>query len=362
MPGYAVVALSSAPPKNGQMLRISIWAVVVSSMLAACGGSGSSTGELGSNAGTLWLQHRYSASVVALDLANPTPFTLGIMFPGEINAIAVDDQFLWAGSENGTLYRSNFSGDTIEELVIGQPIISLTLAGGKVWVANEGVPGGPTNEDLVGIAVVDAATFARTADLTIGSIADNYEMLASDGDFVYVLIGNGFALAKVNAATNEIVAQVDLGEDPDDVEGPRGSFYGYGEIVVGSDAVWVLDDYNHRVLKLAKSDLAFDAWIDLESFVPGGDTQHITLADSGLFVGASDTPGFVAIDPASSMVTGTVDVAAAATSRLTARGSLIAFAPLDPGATIWVVDTDSGNTVFESFGQADQIVWGDPIP
>jgi hypothetical protein len=76
-----------------------------------------------------------------------------------------------------------------------------------------------------------------------------------DSDAIWLLRTSGFAVMKLDRQTLAVEETIFLGEDPDDVTGPRKDLYGYGEMVQVGDTLWIFDE-SRRSAPLLKLDKA----------------------------------------------------------------------------------------------------------
>lgn len=231
-------------------------------------------GEPGAD-GTLWGVTNV-LSLVGVDLATGEellpPSLDQIVEPlTPLQSIAVSDERVWlvtgdessvTGGDGGrVLVLDATTGEEVDTLEFSAGVSALAGADGKVYIAHSGAEA----EGLV-VERFDAATLASEARARV--VEDNpshtVEALVPDGDTLWVLQGNGFALHKVDAATLEVQETVRLGRFED---GRFADLYGYGTMVQVGDVLWVVDSYNNDLLRVDKT--------SLEPEVVGSIAEHL---------------------------------------------------------------------------------------
>ena len=275
-------------------------------LLAACGGSGSPTiiPNPGPLPGMVWI-----GGEEGYPIEGGTPVLP--RFAERVSSFDADRRDLWVGSAGGNLYsiRTDGTGRRGPYRVSDVSISAIAFGGGTVWAANDGSAGLPQS-----LIAFDALTSTHVHIRSLLTGSHWFDGIVVDGADVFVLLGNSFALAKLDAASRSLLAQVELGEDPTDPTGPRGDFYGTGEIDVDSSSIWVLDRSVGKLHEIAKTDLALLRSIDLAHHVPAtSDYDHLAVGAARVYVSDSDsgaTDVVVAIDKltgASSVVVGPID-------------------------------------------------------
>jgi hypothetical protein len=178
-------------------------------------------GESGAG-GTLWGVTN-TLSLVGVDLATGEellpPSLDQIVEPlTPLQSITVSDERVWlvtgdessvTGGDGGrVLVLDATTGEEVDTLEFGGGVSALAADGGKVYIAHSEAGG----EGLV-VERLDAATLASEARARV--LEDNpshtVEALVPDGDTLWVLQGNGFALHNVFAASLEVQETVRLG-------------------------------------------------------------------------------------------------------------------------------------------------------
>jgi outer membrane protein assembly factor BamB len=233
-------------------------------------------GEPGAD-GTLWGVTNV-LYLVGVDLATgeelPSPSQDQIVEPlTPLNSIAISDGRVWlvtgtessvTGGDGGrVLVLDATTGEEVDTLEYGGGVSALAGDDGKVYIAHSEADG----TDVV-VERFDAATLASEARARV--VEDNpshtVEALVPDGDTLWVLQGNGFALHKVDAATLEVQETVRLGRHDD---GSFGDLYGYGKMVQVGDVLWVVDNYNKDLLRVDKTSLQPEVVGSIEDYLLG---------------------------------------------------------------------------------------------
>lgn len=244
--------------------------------------------------GTLWGVTN-TLSLVGVDLATGEellpPSLDQIVEPlTPLQSIAVSDERVWlvtgdessvTGGDGGrVLVLDATTGDEMDTLAFSAGVSAFAAGDGKVYIARSE----PAGEGLV-VERFDAATLASEARARV--VEDNpshtVEALVPDGDTVWVLQGNGFALHKVDAATLEVQETVRLGRFED---GSFGDLYGYGKMVQVGDALWIIDDYNKDLLRVDKATLEPEVVGSIEEHLLG--RVELSANSDGIFLATGD--------------------------------------------------------------------------
>ena len=160
-------------------------------------------------------------------------FDLGTPLAGQI---AIAGGWLWPTTTAGEVLQVSPQDGTIKKTI---PISNLALiyaSNNSLWAAQ----GSATENSLVGPKVyrMDPATGKVIAVIPLATSADQIDAMTIDGTSLYVLIGNGFAIYKIDLNTNKPVGFLSI----------NAGLYGYGNITASDGAVWVLDQYNHKLI------------------------------------------------------------------------------------------------------------------
>ena len=284
-------------------------------LMAACGGDGDTAartddaggsgkkggddapadggGEPGAE-GTLWGVTN-TLFLVGLDLATgeelrPASLEQIVEPLTPLGSIAVGDGRVWlvtgdessvTGGDGGrVLVRDATTGDEVKTLEFGGGVRTLAEDDGKVYIAHSGAAA----EGSV-IERLDAATLASEAKARVleENPSHTVEALVPDGDTLWVLQGNGFALHKVDAATLKVQETVRLGRFKG---GQFGDLYGYGKMVQVGDVLWVIDNYNKDLLRVDKTSLKPEVVASLKEYLLG--RVELSANSDSIFLATGD--------------------------------------------------------------------------
>ena len=263
------------------------------------GGGDDGGGEPGAD-GTLWGVTNM-LSLVGVDLATGEellpPSLDQIVEPlTPLQSIAVSDERVWlvtgdessvtGGNGGRVLVLDATTGEEVDRLEFSGGVSAFAGGDGKVYIAHSGAEG----EGLV-VERYDAATLASESRARV--LEDNpghtVEALVPDGDTLWVLQGNGFALHKVDAATLEVQETVRLGRFQD---GAFADLYGYGKMVQVGNVLWIVDDYNKDLLRVDKTSLKPEVVGSIEEYLLGR-VQLSANRDSFFLATGDDSAGRV---------------------------------------------------------------------
>jgi hypothetical protein len=113
---------------------------------------------------------------------------------------------------------------------------------------------------------------------------ETVEALVPDGDTLWVLQGNGFAVHKVDAATLEVQETVRLGRSDD---GTFGDLYGYGKMVPGGDVLCVVDHSREDLLRVDKTTLEPEVVGSIEEYLLG--RSELSANSDSVFLATGDS-------------------------------------------------------------------------
>ncbi len=172
------------------------------------------------------------------------------------SALAMGEGALWALSESGKLMRINKSTLAVEATIdISGGPRDVAVAGGAVWVATD-----PNSAGKPSLLRFDPETQQLLGTTEVGNDNDQVSELAVTETAVYALIENGFGVARIAADTGAVEKTVRLG---------AAGGYGYGEISVWGDALWVLDTYSDKLMRLNATSLEEEVGESVSSDLDG---------------------------------------------------------------------------------------------
>ena len=289
-------------------------------LLAACGGDDAETvaptddaagsagsagsakpgggGEPGAD-GTLW-GVTSTLALIGVDLATGeelfppsldqivepfTPLQSIAVVDGRVWLVTGDESAVTGGDGGAALVIDPATGDVVDTLEFAGGVRVLAGEGGEVYIAHS------TEDDSPVVERFDAATLASEAQARV--LEDNpshtVEALVPDGDTLWVLQGNGFALHKVDAATLQVQETVRLGRHEG---GQFGDLYGYGKMVQIGDVLWIVDTYNNDLLRVDKTSLQPEVVGSIDEHVIGR-VQLSANSDSFFLATGDDSAGRV---------------------------------------------------------------------
>lgn len=207
-----------------------------------------------------------------------TPLQSIAVSDGRVWLVTGDESAVTGGDGGAVLVIDATTGDTVETLEFTAGVSALAADDGKVYIAHS------EGESLV-VERIDAVTLASEAQARV--LEDNpshtVEALVPDGDTLWVLQGNGFALHKVDAATLEVQETVRLGR----FEGGQfGDLYGYGTMVQVGDVLWVIDSYNRDLLRVDKASLEPEVVGSIDEYLLG--RMQLSANSDSIFLATGD--------------------------------------------------------------------------
>jgi outer membrane protein assembly factor BamB len=205
-----------------------------------------------------------------------------------LQSIAVSDERIWlvtgdelsvsGGHGERVLVLDATTGEEVDRLEYSEGVSALAADDGKVYIAHSDAEG-PVVERF------DAATMASEARARVveDTPGETVEALVPDGDTLWVLQGNGFAVHKVDAATLEVQETVRLGRSDD---GTFGDLYGYGEMVQVGDVLWVVDHSREDLLRVDKTTLEPEVVGSIEEYLLG--RSELSANSDSVFLATGD--------------------------------------------------------------------------
>jgi outer membrane protein assembly factor BamB len=214
-----------------------------------------------------------------------TPLQSIAVVDGRVWLVTGDESAVTGGDGGAALVIDPETGDVVDTLEFAGGVRVLAGDGGEVYIAHS------TEDDSPVVERYDAATLASEAQARV--LEDNpshtVEAMVPDGDTLWVLQGNGFALHKVDAATLAVQETVRLGRFED---GPFGDLYGYGKMVQVGDVLWIVDTYNNDLLRVDKASLQPEVVGSIDEHVIGR-VQLSANSDSFFLATGDDSAGRV---------------------------------------------------------------------
>jgi len=208
-----------------------------------------------------------------------TPLQSIAVGDGRVWLVTGDESAVTGGDGGAVLVIDATTGDVVDTLEFTGGVSALAEDDGKVYIAHSA---GDT--DVV-VERFDAATLASEAQARV--LEDNpshtVEALVPDGDTLWVLQGNGFALHEVDAATLEVQETVRLGRFED---GEFGDLYGYGKMVQVGDVLWIVDNYNNDLLRVDKTSLEPEVVGSIDEYLISG--VRLSANSDSIFLATGD--------------------------------------------------------------------------
>jgi outer membrane protein assembly factor BamB len=207
-----------------------------------------------------------------------TPLQSISISDGRVWLVTGDESTVVGGDGGRVLVIDATTGEVADTLELTGGASALAGDDGKVYIAHS------EGEGLV-IERLDAATLASETQARV--LEDNpshtVEALVPDGDTLWVLQGNGFALHKVDAATLEVQETIRLGR----FEGGQfGDLYGYGTMVQVGDVLWVVDSYNGDLLRIDKTSLEPEVVGSIDEYLLG--RMQLSANSDSIFLATGD--------------------------------------------------------------------------
>ncbi len=224
-------------------------------VLNACSGGSGGGGDGGSGASGSSNVTFYSASEYTVKLSSFTHEDLSTVdensfdFDSGVSPTGgkLDSTAFWVGTSAGTVLRVGLDG-TLEETIGGvdSPLYFDTNST-DVWVADDGN----------GVNALDPRVYRISKDsnsvedeFIVADVSESYDGLFLTDDHAYVLISNGFQLARINL-TSGAIETLNIAGDTDDIGSLTDGVYGYGSMAkIGDTVAIVYDDYFKKILKI----------------------------------------------------------------------------------------------------------------
>lgn len=206
----------------------------------------------------------------------------GIMLPGQPTRVAYCDGSLWATLRDGRLLRVDPGArEIVAEIAVGASPSGLACAFGSVWVADDK---GNAEASRPFVARVEPASNAVAAVIPVGDANDRYNGLAPAADGVWVLLHNAFALARIDPEQDVVAETLPLG---------KGGGYGWGELALAGDSIWVADQYSDALHVLTRSPLAVATTTSIGEAWDGA----LAAGPGALFLAEQDADRIHVLDP-----------------------------------------------------------------
>jgi streptogramin lyase len=237
---------------------------------------------------TLWATVRDGTYLTGLDTGSGDtvvdPVQAGSFTTG-VKHVAAADGKVWLGLSDGKVLvvdaKTGAVAKTLTYPARDYGIEEMTAGQGSAYVAYGG-KGKPT------LVRLDAATYdEKTRKPVIGSI-HSYEGMLVDGGTLWVLQGNGFELIKADAASLAVQDTVVLGQDPKNPTGPFKDLYGHGIMAQVGGSVWIIDRYNHVLIRVDKATLSATRVASLKDIVHRNMFVRMAANAESFFVAYSD--------------------------------------------------------------------------
>jgi hypothetical protein len=289
-------------------------------------------------------------------------------------AMALEDNKLWVTLENdrvvsidtetGIIRRTvqvgpteiTFGSDSTDRHEIERNLAHIAAGGSGVWITDD--------EDGTGIysPVVwwfggVSKTSVGFAAVSAGEVNSFYDGIIADEEAAWVLLGNTFGVVKIAGDPLGVSETIELGENPRDPSGPRGSFYGFGSFVKIGRLIWVWDKKNNKLLKLDINPLSVYTVIDLNPII--GDDDEGYMADNGrlLFISSPENESILVFDGLNGDYIEEILINEATGHFRADRDYLYINLSESAAGELAVVDLASGDVVHKWFGvYADEMI------
>jgi outer membrane protein assembly factor BamB len=275
-------------------------ALGLAASLAGCGGGDeaspgeSSTTGGATGRGRVWRFNTITKEVEGVPFGGGSPVKTPPV--DAVRALAVDDGKLWVQtSDTAVAAFSTADGRQVAARPdVGVALGAIVARAGQVWAFDHGRT--PQRHRIVRLDPTSGATLAT---VEVGEVNEKPDVLVPTPDALYVLLDNGFALVRVDARSNTVAGRVNLGEDPRMPDGPRGAFYGYGELAVLGSTAWVLDRYKYKLIEIALPDLTVRAVTSVRALVDADNALQMKGDGNALYVHSPKARAILALDPRS---------------------------------------------------------------
>jgi len=226
---------------------------------STAGGGNGGNNSTNAGAGTLWVQGYLS--VKGVDIATGQVKVQTSLLTGgapDINSLYTDSKHVWGGLSDGSLLVIDKSSGSYSTIPIDtghtSGIGELAILNGTVYVGSGAEPDA-ADPQAPPVVQIDATTLQeKRRDNVFGTDFNQYfSRVLADGTSLWILAASGYALEQVNAQTMAVEDTIFLGENPNNPTGPRQDGYGYGDMAMVGNTIWVIDASSDR-LPLLKVD------------------------------------------------------------------------------------------------------------
>jgi hypothetical protein len=187
----------------------------------------------------------------------------------QISAIAVADDYVWLGREDGMLLAVDRAGETLAGEVDVTPVGADEPADIYHIAAGNGFAiTAPESNLTPPIVRVEAPGVEIVQQGEVLDLSSRLNGIVYDGRDVWTISGNNLELVRADPETLEVRGRVQLGHDPSEPDG-FGDLYGDGYLADTGDTLWVIDTASRRLLSVDKATLtprAVDDLSDLTDF------------------------------------------------------------------------------------------------
>jgi streptogramin lyase len=335
-------------------------AALVMLTLAGCGNSDTDGGvegdapagnersdEGGDSGQTLWATVLSGGHLTGLDTGSGrtvvAPFQIGD-FGSDVKHLVAAEGKVWLGLDDGALLVVDAkTGEVATTLTFDAKrygIEEMAIGGGSAYAAY----GGQSKPTLVRL---DAATYQTRRQAPVIDAIDSYDGILVDGGTLWVLQANGFALVKADAATLAGQGRVALGQDPKNPTGPFKDLYGYGAMVQVGGNVWIIDLYNHVLIRVDKATMRATRMADLNDTITRNTSVRMAANTDSFFISYSDDDAakVVRYDGAGGEAKQTYDLGPGAARSLVVTADRM-YVPSDEfGRDVLQIDLQSGRTL-----------------
>jgi streptogramin lyase len=304
-------------------------ALIVLASVTACGGNDAGGSGGPSGVGTLWTTSEDLNLVRRVD--SKTGYYEDIDLSDRPVAMVTGAGAVWVSTESSAIVRIDpAQGSIVNTIPVGHAIGPLAASSDAVWVIDNG---DSAVDQPPSVHRIDPATNGVVASLSFEE-ADQPAEVVLGPKGVYVNLWNGFAVARIDPATNTIALTNAIGQ---------AGGYGYGDLVVWGESLWVLDNYSLMLLELDPMTLQKKKELPVEERFTG---DLIWVGDK-LFVSDLDGEQLLEVDPTTAAVVREIDVGGRPRA-LASKGSTLLVGLMDTsGGAIVMIDTSTGAKIRE---------------
>ena len=312
--------------------RLLVFLTLLSAFLiGGCSPSEDSQNEAGNGIGTLWVANKELGLIRRVNSA--TGKFQDIDTATAVQHIVFGAGSVWAvGEEKPTIYRLDPSTHQITASIdVDGPLRGIAANDDGVWVLDDGQGG---SGDRPRVLRVDPASDTVVATIDVGETNDQLDGISVDQGGVYVAVGNGFAVVRIDPKTNKIAAS--------ELSGQAGG-YGWGEIAAAQGRVWLADQYSDLLHELDPTTVKPTASYPIDKAWDG----HLVAGKSSVFISYGKGEKILALDPDSGKLSMEINTEGKPRCMTLAKGTLVVGLVDTDGGAVRLIDETNGKLISE---------------